>query len=680
MRPASRAEDRGLPLPTVRLRRASPALLSTLLLALLMTILPAATAGASDLSLSIAKFEPPYLPNATATVQLGGPAAAGQPLPPEAFSVLVDGRPVQKVSVNVLGGEPLPSATALVLDESGSMWNKKNRGEPTKAAIRAASEFVSQMGEKDLVTVFVFDHEVRQAHDFSGDKGELTASIEGLRPDGGDTALYDAVIEALDALAQVPAAYAKHLILLSDGTDDGSKNTLDAALSRARASGVVLYAVGFKTAEFNSEAMSQLAEVTGGRYLEATDGGSLSDLYRTLAVEIHNHYALTFALPQGARDGSQGTLEVSVAHQGANASDQAGFVYPVAPAAVPVAEAAPQVALIPEPAAPGLAAAFVSWEGSAPVLALLVFAFLLLLGYLLSATLFPKPDVLNDYADILDNRGRLAPRSLDPDSGGRPGESVVARMLALRDYQGPLQRRLEDAGWQVRSSEFALFHLAFVAAVSLAVIIIGAGFWMSALLVVLAVICPLLLLDMKVSRRRKAFEGQIGDVLVLMANSLRVGQGFEQALQVVAAEGPAPAREEFHRLLSQQQLGVAPEVALETLAERMDSDAFRWVVLATVIQRQAGGNLAELYERVAETLREREKLQGEVDTLTAEAKMSALILIALPFGVAFMVQLLNPEYLEVLYKTTPGRVVVAGALLAMATGVLWMRRIIDFDL
>ena len=285
----------------------------------------------------------------------------------------------------------------------------------------------------------------------------------------------------------------------------------------------------------------------------------------------------------------------------------------------------------------------------------------------------------SEYSDILENRRNLRPiQDVQEESAGRVS-SIVTRLLATRGYAGPLQSRIEDAGWRIRSSEFFLLELAIIAVPLVVLALVQAPMWSMIAAAFLATLCPLAFLDNRARKRRTAFEDQVPDTLVLMANSLRAGQGFEQALQVVADEGADPMAHEFRRLLAQQRLGMSPEQTLRALSERMGSEAFDWVVLATSIQREVGGNLAEIYDRIADTLRQRQVLRGEIKTLTAEGNLSAMILILLPIGVGGATLVLNNEYASLLYTTRPGIIMLIGSFVMMVLGVLWLRRIIRFD-
>jgi tight adherence protein B len=311
-------------------------------------------------------------------------------------------------------------------------------------------------------------------------------------------------------------------------------------------------------------------------------------------------------------------------------------------------------------------------------MALVTFALLLVALFTLSRVLFPRRNVLEEYSDILDNRRNLGPKSAAEEQP-RPGERFVTRLLSRRGYLEPIQERIEEAGWPLRTSEFVMLHLGSVALVIVVVLAFSAPLVVSLPIVVMAAITPLLLLDHKAKQRRQEFETQVPDTLVLMANSLRAGQGFEQALRVVADEGSDPTAQEFQRLLAQQRLGVPPEDTLRSLADRMKSEAFDWAVMATIIQRQVGGNLAEIYEKIAETIRGREVLRREIRTLTAEGRFSAFILVVLPFGIGGVIASIRPEYASLLWTTKAGLTMLGCALVAMVIGILWIRRIIRFD-
>lgn len=246
-------------------------------------------------------------------------------------------------------------------------------------------------------------------------------------------------------------------------------------------------------------------------------------------------------------------------------------------------------------------------------------------------------------------------------------------------FDAGLERRLEQAAWPLRNAEF----------IALAVVSgLGVGLLVGALVNVLggillgliAAAVPFLILEQRRSTRQKAFLSQLPDTLQLMAGSLRAGYGTLQAIDSVAKEAPAPTSEEFARVLTEARLGMPIEDALSTMADRVDNADFRWVVMAINIQREVGGNLAELLDIVAEVLREREMLRRQINVLSAEGKLSAYILIGLPIVLTIYLILVRPEYIAVLVTSGfIGFAMIGGAVLLMLIGVIWIRNLIRIE-
>ena len=166
----------------------------------------------------------------------------------------------------------------------------------------------------------------------------------------------------------------------------------------------------------------------------------------------------------------------------------------------------------------------------------------------------------------------------------------------------------------------------------------------------------------------------------MLASTLKAGYSFIQGIDAVGNEAEEPLAGEFRRTVNEARLGKELDSALDDLAERVGSIDLLWAVVAIKIQREVGGNLAELLSTVADTMTARSRLRGEVRSLTAEGRASAGVLLLLPFGVGFAMYLLNPEYIATLWMQTLGLVAVGGALFSMLIGGLWMRKIIDINI
>lgn len=152
-----------------------------------------------------------------------------------------------------------------------------------------------------------------------------------------------------------------------------------------------------------------------------------------------------------------------------------------------------------------------------------------------------------------------------------------------------------------------------------------------------------------------------------------------QAVDTVVKEAPEPTASEFSRVLTESRLGLPLEDSLEAMADRVGSEDFQWVVVAINIQRRVGGNLAELLDTVADTLRERAMVRRQIKTLSAEGRLSAIILVAMPFVIALYLFTVNRGYLSLLFERTVGQIMMIGAAVLMGIGIAWMRKLIDID-
>ena len=181
------------------------------------------------------------------------------------------------------------------------------------------------------------------------------------------------------------------------------------------------------------------------------------------------------------------------------------------------------------------------------------------------------------------------------------------------------------------------------------------------------------------SRQRKKFEAQLPDTLNLIATSLRAGYSLLQALEAVGQESPDPTRREFGRAIAEIRLGKPIDKSLDDIAARMESRDFEWAVLAIEIQREVGGNLAEVLQTTAETMIQRNRLRREMKALTAEGRLSAIVLSLLPVGVFIFISLSNPSYMEPLLSSTIGLVILGGGILSIGIGVVWMQKIVKVE-
>jgi len=261
-------------------------------------------------------------------------------------------------------------------------------------------------------------------------------------------------------------------------------------------------------------------------------------------------------------------------------------------------------------------------------------------------------------------------------------ENVTAfgkRFAEARGFSDRLDAELEAAGVSLRSGEFVVISVA----AALIFGVLGAALLRNPFLALIVAgfggAFPTLLLRMALNKRADHLREQLPDVLSIMAASLRAGHSFLQSLDTVAKEIAQPAASEFQRVVAEIRLGRPAEDALEALAERVGSADFKWAVLAVNIQREVGGNLAEILDTVADTLRERAMLRRQVRVLTAEGRLSAWVLALLPIAIGLYMAAVNPSYIGLLVTTTVGLVMLGTAIAMMVLGILWMRKIVNID-
>ena len=263
-------------------------------------------------------------------------------------------------------------------------------------------------------------------------------------------------------------------------------------------------------------------------------------------------------------------------------------------------------------------------------------------------------------------------------------ESVVEKAEEAAEARGSLGSTtslLEKAEIPLRVGEaFAIQVGLVIVALLLGFLLSGGNIFGGLVLAILAAIIPTLYIKFKVGRRAKALESQLPDTLNLLASTLKAGYSFIQGMDAVGNEGDEPLAGEFRRTVNEARLGKDLDVALDDLSERVGSVDLLWSIVAIKIQREVGGNLAELLTTVADTMTARTRLRGEVAALTAEGRVSAMVLMMLPFGVGIAMYFLNPDYISVLWSGTLGYAAMGAALIAMAAGGLWMRKLIDIEI
>ncbi|MFA5787780.1 MAG: type II secretion system F family protein, partial [Actinomycetota bacterium] len=426
--------------------------------------------------------------------------------------------------------------------------------------------------------------------------------------------------------------------------------------------------VGLVTKDLDQSVLDTLATETGARSVPVAQSAQLAGAFSAVARDIASQYVLTYT--STAATPRELELSVAVTVSGVKVEDAIAVLNPrsVAP---PPGEAA-------EGEHVGV---FGSSLGLYVGLGAAFLAIALLLGMVFSRTRGGAAVRVLRRGLRLYTRGQKK----EPEASamttalGRRVVELVDQAPKPKGYEDKVQIRLDRAGWPLRASEFLVLRgLGAVIGILLGLGLLGL-WWLGLVLMVIGVMIPELILRQRTEKRNAAFMEQLPGTLQLLAGSLQAGYGLVQAIDTVARESRPPTSVEYGRALTETRLGMPLEEALEGMAERIGGEDFRWVVLAINIQRQVGGNLAALLETVSATLREREQLRRQVKVLSAEGRLSAIILTALPILLVAYMSVVNPSYIGTLTHYTIGKVMIVGGIGLLIVGMVWMRKMIRIE-
>ncbi len=205
------------------------------------------------------------------------------------------------------------------------------------------------------------------------------------------------------------------------------------------------------------------------------------------------------------------------------------------------------------------------------------------------------------------------------------------------------------------------------------------GVMPSATLAAIGAFIPIIFIKIKKDKRRKAFEAQLGDTLIMMCNGLRSGFSFNQVMENVANDMPPPIGIEFGRVCNEIRYGATMEEALNNMCDRVKSADLMLVVSAVLIQRTTGGNLSEMLSTISHTIRERIKIKGEINSITAQGRMSGLIIGALPIGIAAVLMVVNPDYMSTFFTTKIGNIMLVVSVVMEVIGFFAIRKVVTID-
>ncbi|MFA0782056.1 type II secretion system F family protein [Fervidibacter sacchari] len=257
---------------------------------------------------------------------------------------------------------------------------------------------------------------------------------------------------------------------------------------------------------------------------------------------------------------------------------------------------------------------------------------------------------------------------------------LLTRLFSRTKWAKIYSRKMMEAGLPIRGEEFLIFLLfTIVGLASIVAILLKhfAGFLIGGFV---GFALPNWALQWRINRRKMLLENQLADALTIISAGLSAGYSFLQSARLAADQLPPPISEELDRVVRLSSLGMPVEQALQIMAERVQSYDYDITVSAILVQLRRGGNLSRILSTVADTIRQRIELRGEIAASTAQARFSGWILMGLPFAVATLVFIINPTWMRLLLDTELGRKMILTGLVMQAMGMLWIRKLLQVEL
>lgn len=258
------------------------------------------------------------------------------------------------------------------------------------------------------------------------------------------------------------------------------------------------------------------------------------------------------------------------------------------------------------------------------------------------------------------------------------GESISKAML-MKKYINKTQTLLIKSGIPLKAEELLSIQIIMLISLSFVLYTLSKSLMIGIFIGFFGWYMPIIMVNIVKNKRYKLFNEQLGDSITLISNSLKSGHSFLQAIDSVAKEMPEPISKEFEKVLREIKLGILTEKALENLLFRVESEDLELMITAVMIQRQIGGNLSEILDNISNTIRDRVRLKGEISALTAQGRLSGIIVSLLPVVLSLLLFLVNPDYLMELFRTTIGLVMISAAITNELIGIILINKIVKIE-
>lgn len=642
------------------------AVLATLLSFLVVGLLPSASAAQDDdANLSVRQVDARDADNVAVTFLY-----TGDPGDLETMSLRENGV-AQKVSLTPMSKTDQRMATVVLVDSSASM----NRDGTLTAVSTQVDELIGQLRVGDHMAIVSFNDAVTVETGFTGDEDQLKSAVASIAaPQDGKRALYSAIHRAGLLLTdqkrlQNNVDTQTNIIVLTDGPDTASDIGSSEVAAVLRSSGAALFTVDLAHAGgTDTDVMDDLSDRAGGMTVTAADTKAIPGAVDQVEQALASQYVATYA-----SQNTQGNVEIDLTV--GSESKKASYV-----AGAKAAGAATEHVSVSDG---GFGPDFL--RGSTGLLLIVVLSALAVGGMVYAfASLATSSDegldaVLRPYEEGVIAGGDEVDRGLAQTAILQRAVEMTEDFAERQGFLVKVEQMLERADLPLRAAEALFFYIAGLLVLGLGSLFLF-GFGPGLMVIFLLALLPPAVLSYLAGRRAKKFVSLLPDTLHLLSGSLRAGYSLMQGVEAVSQEVEEPMAKELRRVITEARLGREVEDALDGVAERMQSPDFAWAVMAIRIQREVGGNLAELLNTVAETMIQRERLRREVSALTAEGKISAIILGGLPVGLGFLMWLINPEYMEPLGTTGLGQFLLGLATVSALIGFAWMKKTITIEL
>jgi tight adherence protein B len=564
--------------------------------------------------------------------------------------VTEDGKPVKNLAV-LSSASADGIGTVLLIDASNSMKTS------IQSAMQAARAFAARNPGQPLSVVF-FNAKPTVALRFTTDRAAINKVLAKPPKLAEGTHLYDALSAAV-AQVRGSALGAARVVLLSDGDDVGSATSLDSALQQLDAQKIRVFTVGIESPDFTSDDLEKIAHETGGSFAAADTPDSLTKIYDDLGFQLGNEYLLRYR--SAARPDEN--VDVDVAVKGV---EPVSFSYtsPSTGTAAPYKPAFQDQLLQSWLLIPLIVAL---------VVALVIFTVRSLWSLRSNKALVAR---LGEFV-TLPAEERAAARRQEVDLLLAAAGEKKQRKRSWRWLEG-FSEDVDVA--QIGRDPTKMVWTAVFAGLVLGVLVgvLVSPFWF------LVAFVPPLGLNMwvrnKARKVRNDFGEQLPENLDVLASALRAGHSLAGAMGVVADEAPEPSKREFTRVVTDEQLGIPLDEALEVTAQRMQSSDMDQLAVLALVQREAGGNTAEVLDQVTTNIRARMDVRRLVRVLTTQGKFSSWVVAGVPVGVALFLLVVNPDYLDPLFHRLIGQVAGVAAIVMALAGFYIIRRIVSIEL